>query len=128
MISAQLAVEYGRDLFAEPGRINDPKSAGCNHLIQNLCAKLTTSAIDIAEAMRWEENGKTPVRQTQLLLDLSAEETALLQNIQQQPEIAIDQLSILSKMLPGELASTLLGLEFKGAIRTLPGKRYIVLS
>ena len=128
MISAQLAVDYGRDLFAVPGRIHDPKSAGCNYLIQNLYAKLTTSATDIAESMRWEENGKTPVRQAQLLLDLSAEETALLQNIQQQPEIAIDQLSILSKMQPGELASTLLGLEFKGAIRTLPGKRYIVLS
>jgi len=126
MISAQLAVDYGRDLFAVPGRINDPKSVGCNYLIQNNSARLTVSAADIAESMRWEENGKTSIRQTQLLLDLSAEEEGLLQHIRQQPEIAIDQLSVLSRMLPGELASTLLGLEFKGAIRTLPGKRYIV--
>ncbi|MEI2765570.1 MAG: DNA-processing protein DprA [Dermatophilaceae bacterium] len=41
MISAQLAVDYGRDLFAVPGRINDPKSAGCNYLIQNNSARLT---------------------------------------------------------------------------------------
>jgi DNA processing protein len=128
MISAQLAVDYGRDLFAVPGRINDLKSAGCNYLIQNVSAKLITSASDIAETMRWEEHGKTPIRQAQLLLDLSVEEENLLQQIQHQPEIAIDQLSILSKMLPGELASTLLTLEFKGAIRTLPGKRYIVLG
>lgn len=128
MISAQLAVDYGRDLFAVPGRIHDLKSIGCNYLIQHNCAKLTISATDIAETMGWEENGKTNVRQAQLLLDLSAEETVLLRQIQLQPEIAIDQLSILSQMAPGELASTLLGLEFKGAIRTLPGKRYIVLG
>ena len=128
MISAQLAVDYGRDLFAVPGRTNDLKSAGCNYLIQNCSAKLITSATDIAESMRWEEHGKAPIRQTQLLLDLSIEEAALLQRIQQQPEIAIDQLSVLTQMLPGELASTLLALEFKGAIRTLPGKRYIVLG
>lgn len=127
MISAQLAADYSRDLFAVPGRVNDPKSAGCNYLIQNGSARLTVSAIDIAEAMFWEENGKKTTRQTQLLLDLSAEEEHLLQNIREKPEIAIDQLSVVSRMPPGELASALLGLEFKGAIRTLPGKRYIIL-
>ncbi|HOY03770.1 MAG TPA: DNA-processing protein DprA [Saprospiraceae bacterium] len=128
MISAQLASDYGRDLFAIPGRTNDPKSTGCNYLIQNGSARLTLSAADIADTMRWEENGKSAPRQTQLLLDLSTEEAVLLERIKQQPEIAIDQLSVATQMLPGELASTLLGLEFKGAIRTLPGKRYIVLS
>lgn len=128
MISAQLAVDYARDLFAVPGRINDAKSAGCNYLIQHDSARLTTSAADIAESMGWEEFGKKSVRQTQLLLDLSATEDALLQHIRQQPEIAIDQLTMLAQLTPGELASTLLGLEFKGAIRTLPGKRYIVLG
>jgi len=128
MISAQLASDYGRDLFAVPGRTNDLKSAGCNYLIQNGSARLTMSAEDIAYTMRWDESGKISPRQTQLLLDLSTEEAMLMEKIRQQPEIAIDQLSISTQMLPGELASTLLGLEFKGAIRTLPGKRYILMS
>ncbi len=128
MISAQLASDYGRELLAVPGRIHDPKSAGCNYIIQNGSARLVTTAADIAETMRWDEHSRPSVRQTQLLLDLSATEELLLQQIRQQPEIAIDQLSFQAQLSPGELASTLLGLEFKGAIRTLPGKRYIVLS
>lgn len=128
MISAQLASDYDRDLFAIPGKINDPKSAGCNYLIQNGRAQLVCSATDMAEAMFWEKDGRKSPRQTQLLLDLSAEEENLLKNIRESPEIAIDQLAVASQLPPGELASTLLGLEFKGAIRTLPGKRYIVLG
>ncbi len=128
MISAQLAVDYARDLFAIPGRTNDSKSIGCNYLIQNGSARLTMSAADVAESMGWEEFGKTNPRQTQLLLDLSLQESSLLEKIKQHPEIAIDQLTLSMQMPPGELASALLGLEFKGAIRTLPGKRYIVMA
>lgn len=126
MISAELAAQYEREVFAIPGRARDPKSAGCNLLIRKEAAKLAENAADIATALRWDEPGKTRIIQTRLLLDLNPAETDLINIIRQQPEIPIDQLSFVSKLTPGELASTILGLEFKGAIRTLPGKRYIV--
>jgi len=127
MISAQLAGQYGREIFAVPGRVRDPKSAGCNRLIKNTSAKLMESAADLAVAMRWQEAGKPQVVQTQLFLDLSPEERLLLDLIRQQPEIAVDQLTVATRLSPGELAAAILGLEFKGAVRTLPGKRYIVV-
>jgi len=126
MITAELAKQYARDIFAVPGRIRDQKSAGCNHLIKNDQAKLLESAADLAQAMRWEEAGKQRPVQTQLFPDLLPAETELLAHIRTTPEIAIDALSQAAQLPPGELAALLLGLEFKGAIRTLPGKRYIV--
>ena len=124
MISAELATSHEREVFALPGRAKDPKSAGCNLLIKNLRAKLVESAADLAASLQWPEPGKGPTIQTRLFLDLSPGESKLLDCIRKSPEIAIDQLSMLAGLSPGELAALLLELEFKGAIRTLPGKRY----
>lgn len=126
MISAELASQYERDIFAIPGRVRDAKSAGCNLLIRKEEAKLAESAADIATALRWTETDRQKARQTQLFLDLDPAETNLLNIIRDQPEIPIDRLTAEAKLSPGELASLILGLEFKGVIRTLPGKRYMV--
>ncbi len=124
MISAELASGNEREVFALPGRAKDAKSTGCNLLIKSTRAKLLESAADLAAAMQWPEPGKVQAVQTQLFLDLSAAENRLLQLIRQTPDIPIDQLSLAAGLQPGELAALLLELEFKGAIRTLPGKRY----
>jgi DNA processing protein len=126
LISAELAVQYGRELFAVPGRVRDPKSAGCNYLIKSGRARLAESASDIADALRWEEPGREKGRQAQLFPDLTDAESGLVDLIRQSPEIAIDQLSAAARLPAGDLAAQLLNLEFKGVIRTLPGKRYIV--
>ncbi len=127
MISAELAAQYGRDIFAVPGRPRDPKSAGCNYLIKTNRAKLTESAADLATALGWDETGQQRGRQAQLFLDLQPAESTIIDIIRQYPEIPIDELSAAAHRAPGELASLLLGLEFKGVIRTLPGKRYVLL-
>ena len=139
MITVQFAERQGREIFAVPGRPQDPKSAGCNYLIKNERAKLAESAVDIATRMGWDEPafasgeaaaGKTgkprKSMQTQLFHDLSPMESALVGIIRDCPEIPIDQLTRAAQCAPGELASHILALEFKGIIRTLPGKRYIV--
>lgn len=126
MISAELASQYERDVFALPGRVRDVKSAGCNLLIKNNKARLAESAADIAAVLRWEEADRQQAIQTQLFHDLTPAETILFNIIREQPEIPIDQLTLAAKLSPGELASLILGLEFKGIIRTLPGKRYMV--
>ncbi len=124
MISAQLAGGYEREVFALPGRVRDPKSAGCNALIKDLRAKLVESAADIASSLQWPEPGKTHTIQAKLFLDLSPGESKVLEHIRQTPDVAIDQLTLAVGLPPGEMAALLLALEFKGAIRTLPGKRY----
>lgn len=126
MISAELAGQYERDIFAVPGRIRDAKSAGCNLLIKSNRARLCESAADIAAALGWNEAGRPNPVQTQLFLDLNPAETTLVELIRQRPQIPIDELTVASQLSPGELASLLLGLEFKGLVKTLPGKRYIL--
>jgi DNA processing protein len=126
MISAELAGQYERDLFAVPGRVRDAKSAGCNLLIKKEAAKLAESASDIAAALRWDETNQQKSVQTQLFLDLNPAETNILNIVRERPEISIDKLSQAAQLPHGELASIILGLEFKGVIRTLPGKRYMI--
>jgi DNA processing protein len=126
MISAELAYQYGRDLFAVPGRVRDPKSAGCNELIRSGRARLAESAADVADALRWEVAGRERAVQARLFPDLDAAERELVELIRQTPQIAIDRLSAAARLPPGELAASLLSLEFKGVIRTLPGKRYVI--
>jgi DNA processing protein len=126
MITVQFAERHGREVFAVPGRPHDAKSLGCNFLIKNERAKLSESAADIAARMQWGEPGCPRPTQTQLFLDLNPAETLIVGLIRDTPEIPIDQLTIAAKLSPGELAAHILALEFKGIVRTLPGKRYIV--
>lgn len=127
MITVQFAERHGREVFAVPGRPLDSKSMGCNFLIKNERAKLAESAADIATHLQWDERTNAKPVQAKLFHDLSAAEAMLVDIIRAQPEIPIDQLTLVARCSPGELASRILELEFKGIIRTLPGKRYIVL-
>ena len=126
MITVQFAERHGREVFAVPGRPHDAKSLGCNLLIKSERAKLAESAADIAARMQWDEPGKPRPRQAQLFQDLNPTETMIVGLIRDKPEIPIDQLTLDTRLNPGELAAHILALEFKGIVRTLPGKRYIV--
>jgi len=128
MITANLAGRCDREIFAVPGRPHESKSAGCNYLIRTHLAKLVETAADIAAALRWDEPD-TPKRavQTQLMLDVDPAELALINIIREKPEIQIDALALVAGHSTGMLASLILGLEFRGVIRTLPGKRYVVV-
>jgi DNA processing protein len=128
MITAELAHQYQRDIFAVPGRARDAKSAGCNYLIKSDKARLIEFVSDLASAMSWRDPDKQVGIQTALFVDLTSEESRLLDIVRQNPEIPIDQLTVQAQRSPGQLASLILNLEFKGVLRTLPGKRYIVLG
>lgn len=128
IITAELASQYEREIFAVPGRLNDAKSAGCNLLIRNHQAKLITSAADLANNLNWNESGRIHPIQAQLFQELSADETSLIELLRHQTETPIDELSLHTQLSPGTLAALLLGLEFKGLVRTLPGKRYALLA
>lgn len=125
MITANMANRLSCEVFAVPGRPGDPKSAGCNYLIRTQQAHLIETAEDIATLMRWDDEPQRKAVQTQLLLDLDPVERQLMDLVREKPGIAIDELALSCQLPPGELASRILSLEFRGVLRTLPGKRYV---
>ncbi|MEY3248240.1 MAG: hypothetical protein RL742_283 [Bacteroidota bacterium] len=126
MISAELACQYEREVFAVPGRAKDAKSAGCNRLIKNEKARMAESVADIAQALRWDEIDRRPGIQTQLFAELSPDQARLVELVRKFPEIQVDALAEAAGKSPGLLAALILELEFKGVLRTLPGKRFVL--
>ena len=128
MITASMANRLSCEVFAIPGRPQDPKSAGCNYLIRTHQACLAETAEDVIHLMGWDESPATRSQQLQLMLDLDTSEKELVSIVKNTPEINIDQLTLLSGLSPGELATKLLSLEFQGILKTLPGKRYVAIN
>jgi DNA processing protein len=124
LITAYLANGYGREVFALPGKHNDKYSGGCNMLIKKNIAAILTSAKDLVEYMNWDVKEAIPVKQLPLFVDLTAHETEVVNVLREKGKTAIDSLSIQSAQPIGKLSSILLELEFKGVVKSLPGKMY----
>ena len=126
MITAQYGNEYSKDVFAIPGNIKDAHSEGANHLIKTHRAALIESAADIGYIMRWEESeADSPEK---IIIPLTTEEQAIADLMTKSVEMEIDQLTLASKFSPNEVAAFLLTMEFKGVIKSLPGKRYMLIK
>ncbi len=124
LITAEFGNQYFKDVFAFPGRINDAEFAGCNALIKQHKAHLLMSVADITYIMRWEEKEAPKDIQPQLFVELTSEEESVYGSLKSQESAGIDWIHSQVKVNMGQLSSILLSLEFKGLIRTLPGKRY----
>lgn len=124
MITAALANDYNKDVAAIPGRKIDKSSAGCNHLIKNQQAHLIESGEDLIRLMSWDRKTKQQSYQGDLFTQMDEGEQKIYSLIVDVGEKDIDTLAFESKSTPGELAAILLNLEFKGAIKSLPGKKY----
>lgn len=125
LITAQMALDYSRNLFAFPGRVQDDTSMGCNQLIRDQKAQLITSADDLIQSMMWNESSTQQTVQTEisnLMDDLSESETLLLQKIREQEEgIHINFLMLETHLSYSEITSILMTLEMKKWIKSLPG-------
>ena len=124
IITAEYANDYNKDVFAIPGRVGDQMSEGCNNLIKHHKAHLCTSAEDIAEIMRWDK--ATTGVQMELVMELEEDEISLMKFIKEEPKIGLDSLHYKTKIPLALLTTTLLNLEFKGLVKPLPGKKYIL--
>ena len=128
LITAELAASYHRDVFAVPGRITDPYSEGCNLLIKSNKAAMITRAEDLEYVLNWsEEKDKQVSTQRKLFPDLSKEEQLVLNKLRENSEEEVDQLALSCGMPIRRMMPLLLQLEMKGVVRSLPGKRYLVL-
>lgn len=128
LITAEIANSYNRDVFAVPGRINDPFSEGCNYLIRTNRAALIQSADDICEMLGWQVKAKTAVsRQKKLFITLSPEETAIVDILRENGESSLNFICNRCEIASSKVAAALLNLEFEGVVSCLPGKMYKLL-
>jgi DNA processing protein len=125
LITAEIANTYNKDVFAFPGNIGQSHSEGCNNLIKSNKAHLITSAKDLEYIMNWQAGSKPVKKESFSLNSYDANEQVVLKiMIENNNQIMIDELSWKSNIAVSQLASILLGLEFKGIISSLPGKVY----
>ena len=126
LVTASLAMSYNRDVMAVPGRCGDEFSAGCNKLIATNKAALITGADDLLAAMRWESASQPP-RQLDLFPELTQEEQAVVDVIRNHGKIHLNMLADVLHTPVYKLMSTLVELDCKNVIATLPGCRYALL-
>jgi len=118
LISAQLAVDYNRDVFAVPGAFYNSQAAGCHYLIQQ-GAKLVTSVADILEERAlFVDNGLISKQEKNVTLDLCSQQ--LLDNVGDDP-IPADLLAERAGMTVTDVSITLLELELVGKVAVVPG-------
>jgi DNA processing protein len=91
LITANLANDYSRDVFAVPGRISDKFSQGCNDLIKTQRANLLTSAADLVYCLNWElETKATKPVQKQLFVSLDIDEQKIYDYLQKNGKQLLD--------------------------------------
>jgi DNA processing protein len=127
LITAEIANNYNKDVFAFPGSIGQTYSAGCNKLIKVNKAHLLTGVKDIEYIMNWSaDSASREAGVEQLGLNLFDTDELLVINLlkERKNPLMIDELSRKTSLSPSALASLLLNLEFKNVVRSLPGKLY----
>ncbi len=131
LITAELAMEYNRDVFAFPGRVYDEYSRGCNNLIRRQQATLLTCAADLLDAMGWDnplkKDSKRKVVQQELFPDLTDEERALVNTLKDVDDKHINQIAIDANIPYSRASMILFDLEMKGIVKALGGARYKVM-
>ena len=127
LITAQYALEHGRDVFAVPGNISFATSRGSNRLIKQ-GAKLVDCVEDILEELPGFGNpAGTAGQQAPPLrsFSLTPKEAAVYEVLARSP-LHIDDIIAQTELTAAEVSSMLLHLELKGAITPLPGTHYAV--
>ncbi|HSU53251.1 MAG TPA: DNA-processing protein DprA [Candidatus Dormibacteraeota bacterium] len=130
LITANFATEYGRQVFAVPGRIDSPRSKGCHDLIKK-GAKLCESPEDILSEFEYLFPGSnrpsapgTPVFAALELSDSEQKVYTLLDH----EEVGIDDIIRKSSLPSSAVSVALLSLEMKRLVRQLPGKMFVKIG
>jgi DNA processing protein len=128
LITANMAVEAGRQVFAVPGRIDSPRSKGCHELIKK-GAKLCEGCEDILSEFEYlfPASNKLPgASETGVLPALTlSENEQKTYDVLDHEERSIDEIIRKSGLPSSAVSVALLGLEMKRAVRQLPGKMFL---
>ena len=116
LITADLALEFNRDVYAVPGDVFSEYSKGCNNLIRDARAKSLSNINELLEDYSWNieeknENNKYTKNQILILNSLSSEKN-------------LDNILIETKIEQTEILAELMALEIMGVIKSIAGGRY----
>ncbi len=138
LITARLAIEQNREVFAVPGNITSRNSFGTNYLIKGAGAKLVQQWQDIAAELPQQiaakllpppvssKKEKTIAERLSLLPEgLSATETSVIKLLTPDSPAHVDWLIDKSKLAVPELTAALLSLEIRDLVRALPGRCFV---
>lgn len=128
LITAGMAIDYGRQVFAVPGRIDSPRSKGCHDLIKK-GAKLCESVEDILTEFEYlfpaqrspAHAGSTDVLPAQTL----SETEQAIYDLLDRGELTIDEIIRFSGLPSPTVSVALLNLEMKRLVKQLPGKLFL---
>jgi DNA processing protein len=133
LITADLALGYDRDVLAVPGPLGSAASEGCHDLIKANRAALYSEPADIEQLLNWDLalhfSNKPQSPAIYDPMDFTPEELQLLLVLQAAPnrEEHLDTLAWKAQQPVHQVASLLLGLEFRSILKALPGKRFGLL-
>lgn len=134
LITAEIANEYAKEVFAVPNHIRSITSAGCNRLIKRQRAHLFIETKDVTDMMRWFVDTAQENLPTQSALafeedDLNETEKKILAYLQNAPqkEGILDELAYRLAIPVGQANAYLLNLELAGLVKVLPGKKYTLV-
>ena len=126
LITASLAVEQGREVFAVPGEVGSSRSRGAHRLIRQ-GAKLVETVDDIVEEVAPQllgaSAGATPSSAPLLPAGASVESRSIFALLQE-GSLQVDELIEKSALTPARVLAILLELELQGYVRQLAGQRY----
>jgi DNA processing protein len=126
LITARQALDQGRQVFAVPGRIDNPLAQGCHRLIKD-GAKLVEGVEDILGELEFLTLREQVITPRALPANLSGDEEKVYAAIELD-ETPIDQITQSTGLPSGTVSSTLLRLEMKKLVRQLPGKVFVRIS
>lgn len=124
MITAELANDYNRDVFAIPGRLGDRYSRGCNLLIKTQKANLLTGAADLIYHLNWDVDTKSKAVQKQLFVYLDEDEQKIYDFLHQRGKEQLDVIALECDFPIFKTSGILVNMELKGVVRPLPGKLF----
>ena len=129
MITAGIAFDYGREVFALPGRVGDHFSEGCNNAIRENKAMLLTSVEDFIKTMGWEDDALRIEAQKkgierQLFPDLSPEQQRIVDVLTKSNDLQLNQLSVKTGIPIGDITSILFQMEMMGVVKPMAGGNY----
>lgn len=124
LITADYALQQGKDVYCVPGNVDDERNSGCHRLIKD-GARLVESAQDILEELGIERNEDDSYAQMSLPIEsLNEQEQAIVSLLSLEP-VQVDDIIERSGISAPMVSGTLTVLEMKGVVKRVPGNAYV---